>query len=199
MKRADGLQVPALSTVEIEHADSLLAAASLPEVDDLERRTEHMTDAEGDRARMDLRVRIIQKIRDDLVGAGLEDFLGNPRTRLRLGQRDAAAGTRQLLRQPAALLGEQHEATLGARELEGAVEHDRQHFVEDLRRAERAQTRKQRVDLPEIERRRGAGDRVAAVVLQLGLPQADRIAWLDLAVVDFLFVDECAEPRSAVP
>src|SRR5439155_9795292 len=130
-------------------------------------------------------------------GSGGVDLLWNTLAGLGRRQRDAAAGTGQAEPQRATRLREKDEPSLGSRDLKGAVEHNRQHFVENLPGAESSQPGEQRVDVPEVDGAR-LGRRIGAEHLQLGLSESNAIAGLENRLVNLVVVDEGAETRAAV-
>ena len=98
------------------------------------------------------------------------------------------------------------EAALGARDFDGRVEHERQHFVEDAARSERAKTLEQRRHLPELHgggcgaflrRRRVLAHREHHLDV-VRIAKADAVAVHEPAPLDALVVDERAEARLAI-
>ena len=82
----------------------------------------------------------VQQVRHDTNLAGGEDLFGNLAARVEAlaRQRDLAARARQLHLELGALVRQHDEPALGAGDLDGGVEHERQHFVEHAARAQRA-------------------------------------------------------------
>ena len=98
-------------------------------LDDVERRAQHVANPQRDRAGVVRRVCAVEQVGDHPVAAGRIHLFGNALADLRRHERDAAPRASQPLDQLASVR-EDDEAALGARDLESAVEHDREHLVE---------------------------------------------------------------------
>jgi hypothetical protein len=199
-----------LAAVEIEDADRLLLAALFEPLDvahQAQRRAQHMTNPERDRAGMQLREVAVEQVFDDGFLPGGEDRLGN----LPAG-REGLARQRQLAARPRELEFElpafaQHdEAALGAGHLDGRIDDQREDIVENAARAERAQTLEQSRhvadfahggDRAPLLRRRVIADEEDDLRV-VGLAQLDLVAVREHLLVGPLAVDERAEPRRAV-
>ena len=196
MQDAGRLEIALLAAVEIQHADAPLAAAVVrglgAELCDLQRRTEHVPDAEGQRAAMPRCIRIVQQVAHDAVDTRGEHFVRDALARLRGGERDAAACPRETLHQGPARLREEDESALRAGELQRAVEHNRQHFVEHLPGPECAQPREERVHLPEVEVTGGEHARLPDLDAQFGISDTNAIAGLQRGGLHTRVVDEGA-------
>src|SRR5688572_6756973 len=94
----------------------------------------------------------VEQVGDEPRLAGAEDFFGNlaARVEARVAQRVAVASTRELEVELPAMLAEHDEAAIGARNLDGRIENERKHLIEDAPGAQRTQPFEQRRDLTEI-------------------------------------------------
>ena len=154
-----GQQRPALARVEIEHADA--ARGNRPDrggvldvAHHVQRHAQDVADAERHRAHVDVGQLAVEEVGDQPRVARLEDLFRN----LAAGLEGAAlqlllaAAAAHLELEGAVVAGEHDEAALGAADVDGRVEHQRQHVVEHAAGAERPQPLEQ-------ARRRGADRR----------------------------------------
>ena len=167
-----------------------------------------MADAERDRAHVHVGEVAVEQVGHDLELAGDEHFFGNLAAGVEAGagQGDAALGARQLHLERAAVARQHDEAALGAGDVDGGVEHERQHFVQHAARAERAQIFEQRRQLAQVvdrARMRAVGVRHALAgqehdVGAAGAAELDAVAVGQLVLGDRLAVDVGAVARALV-
>ena len=204
-------KLPFLPAVEVQHPDPLLLARRLVAVEvahEPERHALHVADAERDRAVVHVGEVAVEQVRHhaglprakDLGG----DLLAGREAAARQGGAPAAAPHLEL---QLVLRGAEHdEAPLGARHLDGRVQHQRQHVVEHAARPQGAQALEQRRHLPQVAdgRRRGAVGRLGVLgqqehQLRAAAPaQPHAVAVNDGVLGDLLIVDERAVPGVAV-
>ena len=116
-----------------------------------------MADAERDRAGVQLREIAVEQILDDrAAGRWRRPFSGILRlvSNVRPDSVTLPRARASLNSSCSSRVGQHDEAALGAGDLDGRIEHQRQHFVEHAARSERAQPFEQRGHLPQLGRRR---------------------------------------------
>ena len=142
------------AAVQIQNADPFLFGrrARLVQVpDEPQGRTEHVSDAERDRAHVSVRQMAVEQVAHDPRLAGCEHAFGDLVARVEglPWQRHLAPGTRQREVECAVRVGQHDERALGAGDLDRRVQDEREHFVEHVPRSERAKAFEQRRHLPQ--------------------------------------------------
>ena len=135
-----------------------------------QRRAEHVADAERHRAPVVLGQVVVEQVGHDLQLAGREHLFGDLAAGVEAVARqgDAAARPRQLQLELPVVAGQHDEAALGAGDVDGRVEHQRQHLVEHAARAERAQPFEQRRHLADVADRRAGRRRARRLPARIG-------------------------------
>ena len=116
-----------------------------------------MADAEGHRAHVDVGELAVEEVGDQPGVAGVEDLFRN----LAAGLEGAAlelllaAAAAHLELERAVVAGQHDEAALGAADVDGRIEHEREHVVEHAAGAERAQAFEQTRDVAQVADRAG--------------------------------------------
>ena len=166
-----------------------------------------MADPQRHRAGVHRRQAFFEQVRHHEELSGCEDLLRNLSARLEPGgrQRHVPDRPRQLQLQRAALVGEHDEAALRAGGVDGRVEHEREHFIEDAVAAHLAEALEQRGDLPEIADNRCGravvdGGRVGEQERQrrADAPALDPVAMGERPLCHALAIDEGAVAGAAI-
>ena len=159
-------QRAALARVEIQHADAARrdrpdGGGVLDVAHDVERHAQDVADAERHRAHVDVGQLAVEEVGDQPRVAGLEDLFGNLAAGLEGAalERLLAAAAAHLELERAVVAGEHDEAALGAADVDGRVEHQREHVVEHAAGAERPQAFEQARDVAQVADRAGRRSR----------------------------------------